>query len=124
MNPERLSLTLFFAGVLVLPAGAPAQTTIRGWGLSAWDTAVTEVPAIQVSAGDYLTGVLRADGRIFVRGEMQFGQCDVPPLPAGMTYLRLAMGRSPVALRSDGSLVQWGPVPVERGVLLPVAPPG
>ncbi len=122
MIPTRLSLWFTsLALALVLTVGAPAQTTIRGWGLSAWDTAVTEVPAIQVSAGDYLTGVLRADGRIFVRGEMRFGQCDVPPLPTGMTYVRLSVGKCPVALRSDGNLVQWGPV---RKAAVPTLPPG
>lgn len=38
-----------------------------------------------------------------------YGQCNVAPLPPGLTYVQLAAGAFyTVALRSDGSVVVWG----------------
>jgi hypothetical protein len=51
-------------------------------------------------------------------GDNTFGQCNVPALPTGLSYMQVAAGGSydfwpamyghTVALRSDGSVVAWG----------------
>ena len=48
----------------------------------------------------------RLRGRL---GNNGFGQCNVPALPAGLTYVLIAAGGThTVARRSDGSVVCWG----------------
>jgi hypothetical protein len=42
-------------------------------------------------------------------GDNNYGQCNVPALPAGLTYVEIAAGAfHTVARRSDGSVVAWG----------------
>ena len=51
----------------------------------------------------------RSDGSVVAWGGNQFGQCNVPALPAGLTYVEVAAGDvHTVARRSDGSVVAWG----------------
>jgi hypothetical protein len=42
-------------------------------------------------------------------GDNTYGQCNVPPLPPGVSYVEIAAGYyHTVARRSDGSVVAWG----------------
>ena len=51
----------------------------------------------------------RSDGSVVAWGDNNSGQCDVPVLPAGLTYVEVAAGNyHVVARRSDGSVVVWG----------------
>jgi alpha-tubulin suppressor-like RCC1 family protein len=51
-----------------------------------------------------------SDGTVFAWGDNTYGQCDVPALPPGLTYVGVAAGGyHSLALRSDGSAVGWGP---------------
>ena len=52
----------------------------------------------------------RSDGSVVAWGCNGYGQCNVPPLPAGLTYVEVAAGlrMHTVARRSDGSVVAWG----------------
>ena len=51
----------------------------------------------------------RSDGSVVAWGDNTYGQCNVPALPAGLTYVEIAAGCShTVARRSDGSVVAWG----------------
>jgi len=51
----------------------------------------------------------RSDGSVVAWGKNDRGQCNVPALPGGLTYLRVAAGEKHcVARRSDGSVVAWG----------------
>lgn len=72
-----------------------------------------------VSAGLDHSLALRCDGTVEAWGNNDFGQCDVPPLPAGLTYVEVSAGGAradgydstyglSVARRSDGSVVAWG----------------
>ena len=54
----------------------------------------------------------RSDGSVVAWGQNQYGQCNVPALPAGLTYVEVAAGCvHTVARRSDGSVVAWGSNP-------------
>ena len=51
----------------------------------------------------------RSDGSVVAWGDNDYGQCNVPALPAGLTYVEVAAGDChTVARRSDGSVVAWG----------------
>ena len=51
----------------------------------------------------------RSDGSVVAWGSNTYGQCNVPPLPSGLTYVEIAAGDGhTVARRSDGSVVAWG----------------
>ena len=51
----------------------------------------------------------RSDGSVVAWGLNTNGQCNVPALPAGLTYVQVAAGDyHTVARRSDGSVVAWG----------------
>ena len=51
----------------------------------------------------------RSDGSVVAWGHNPTGQCNVPALPAGLTYVEVAAGGwHTVARRSDGSVVAWG----------------
>ena len=51
----------------------------------------------------------RSDGSVVAWGDNYYGQCNVPALPAGLTYVEVAAGGChTVARRSDGSVVAWG----------------
>jgi hypothetical protein len=46
---------------------------------------------------------------VFAFGDNRHGQCNVPPLPRGTTYVAVAAGDGvSAALRSDGQIVAWG----------------
>src|SRR5262249_16960366 len=64
-------------------------------------------------------GGVRSDGSLLVWGENAHGACDVPSLPPGMTYTKIALGGYAHAsyvddqgytlgLRSDGTVLAWG----------------
>ena len=51
----------------------------------------------------------RSDGSVVAWGDNGYGQCNVPALPAGLTYVEVDGGDyHTVARRSDGSVVAWG----------------
>ena len=57
----------------------------------------------------YHTVARRSDGSVIAFGSNTNGQCNVPALPAGLTYVEIAAGAyHTVARRSDGSVVAWG----------------
>ena len=50
-----------------------------------------------------------SDGTVVAWGNNLFLECNVPPLPAGLTYVEIAAGYwSSYARRSDGSVIAWG----------------
>ncbi|CAK0887597.1 unnamed protein product, partial [Prorocentrum cordatum] len=62
-----------------------------------------------LAAGDGHTVLLRSDGTAVARGDNHAGQCDLPALPAGLTYSQVAAGGChTVLLRSDGTAVARG----------------
>jgi len=51
----------------------------------------------------------RSDNSIVAWGDNTYGQCNVPTLPTGLSYVEVAGGgRHTVARRSDGNAVAWG----------------
>src|SRR5439155_6135608 len=55
------------------------------------------------------TIALRSDGAAVAWGDNTYGQCNVPALPPGLTYVEVSAGaQHSAARRSDGSIVAWG----------------
>jgi alpha-tubulin suppressor-like RCC1 family protein len=51
----------------------------------------------------------RSDSSVVAWGDNSFGQCNVPALPPGLSYVEVAAGGlHTVARCSDGSVVAWG----------------
>jgi hypothetical protein len=67
------------------------------------------VTFVEISAGDNHSLGRLSDGSVVAWGSNSFGQCVVPPLPAGLTYVEVSAGGDhSLARRSDGSVVAWG----------------
>jgi len=57
----------------------------------------------------FLGGSASAQSQIVAWGDNSFGQCNVPVLPSGLSYVQVSAGMyHTVARRSDGTLVAWG----------------
>ncbi|CAK0887599.1 unnamed protein product, partial [Prorocentrum cordatum] len=72
---------------------------------------VAEPPGnlVMLAAGGSHAVLLRSDGTAVACGDNHDGQCDLPALPAGLTYTQVAAGGShTVLLRSDGTAVACG----------------
>ena len=66
-------------------------------------------PTSRSRRATYHTVARRSDGSVVAWGDNGYGQCNVPALPAGLTYVEVAAGGyHTVARRSDGSVVAWG----------------
>lgn len=97
---------------------------------SALPQAVTDYT--QVSAGPAHTLALRSNGTIDAWGGNGSGECDVPALPLGISYVQVSAGGYLIsgdsygfslARRSDGSVVAWGDDYFGIAAV-PVLPPG
>jgi alpha-tubulin suppressor-like RCC1 family protein len=110
---------LAFAALCTLPLAA--QSEVRGFGFTAFTLRTPPPPAIDVAAtsGGHAL-VVHADGSATAFGRGSVGQCSVPPLPPGLTYVQ-GSGSSSYSLlrRSDGQIVGFGAAPVA-----PPLPPG
>src|SRR5258708_37357482 len=90
---------------------------MAGWGGKVFDSRWNEEPFVGIAAGGLDTLARRANGTLAVWGDNTWGECEVPALPAGLTYVEAAVGALPdtyhtqghvVALRRDGSGAVWG----------------
>src|SRR6188472_2589098 len=112
---------------LVLTGTARAQSNVRGWGQTVFDSGwSSETAFVEVAAGENHTVARRSDGSVVAWGDNNYGQCNVPTLPAGLTYIGAAAGAAhTVALRSDGSIIVWGSDYIPSGILnVPALPAG
>ena len=76
---------------LVLTGTARAQSNIKGWGSSVFDSSWnSETAFVEVAAGDGHTVARRSDGSVVAWGHNDYGQCNVPALPVGLTYVEVA----------------------------------
>src|SRR5688572_20932154 len=108
---KRFVVSLVLAGVMLASwtAVTAAQSAIVGWGLQVMDSRWSDQPFAEVAGGRSHTLVRDGNGSIVAWGDNSSGQCNVPVLPAGLTYAQIAAGYShSVALRSDGSAVGFG----------------
>jgi alpha-tubulin suppressor-like RCC1 family protein len=108
------ALAQSYASVPIVPHDEDPTAFVVQWGQYAYDTRARELPLLQVVCGDYNTGLLRRDGRLFVQGAngaLQLGlsmHSQVPPLPTGMTYTDVSLsGAMGLAVRSDGNIIGW-----------------
>ena len=88
---------------------ARAQSYLAAWGDFVFDTRLTsQTTFVEVAAGIDHSVARRSDGSVIAWGANELGQCLVPPLPAGVTYVQIAAaGTTPslgaaMALRSHG----------------------
>ena len=122
MHPPRLvalvmvTLSLPAAGLALLCtfASARAQSEIAGWGTRVFNSVWLNESFASVTAGGFHTVALRGDGSVVAWGANFYGQCNVPSLPGGLTYVEVGAAGAideeghTVARRSDGSIVAWG----------------
>ena len=87
-------------------AGAPAATARSSPGATTSAGNATcrrsrpGSPTSRSPAGRYHTVARRSDGSVVAWGDNTYGQCNVPPLPAGLAYVEIARGRLPHASRA------------------------
>ena len=88
---------------------ARGQDEIVGWGAQVFNSSWNDQPFAAVAAGGEYTVSLESDGSVVAWGDNGSGQCNVPPLPAGLSYVEVDAGYwHTVARRSDGSVDAWG----------------
>jgi hypothetical protein len=95
---------------VAIPGSTSAQDGVLGFGSTVYDSAWNDVPYAQMALGSHNTAALRGDGSLVVWGLDVEGQCQVPRLPAGTSYVDVVLGSHflgdhVLALRSDGSIV-------------------
>src|SRR6188472_907431 len=94
---------------LVLHGTIEAQSYVKGWGSRVFDSRWMVQANVEVAAGGQHTVARRVDGSVVAWGFNDYGQCDVPALSAGLSYVEVAAGAfHSAARRSDGSVVAWG----------------
>ncbi len=104
-----LSALAVAISLTVAAENAAAQSQVVGWGKQVFNSAWNVEQVVQVAAGDSHSAARRADGMVVAWGNNDLGQCNVPALPPGLTFVAVAVGfQHAAALRSDGSIVAWG----------------
>src|SRR4030095_6095354 len=100
---NRITRPLLFAcsaalTLLALAREATAQTGIVAWGLDT-SSQCTPLPQLppglawgQVSAGAFHSAAPVSDGSVVAWGNNTYGQCTVPALPPGTTYVDVSAG--------------------------------
>src|SRR5262245_6684595 len=123
-DSEGMKSTLAVVVFCALAGCAPGQGVLRGWGSQVFDSSWNDESFVEVSGGDGFTLARRADGSVVGWGKNQYGVCNIPPLPPGLSYAKLSGGNQhALALRSDGSVVAWGS-PTFGVLNIPPLPPG
>jgi len=124
-QPSKLAvLLLFVPALLARPGGARPQSGVAGWGTQVFNTRWNEEPFAGIAAGGYHTLARRSDGTLVAWGDNHFGQCVVPALAAGATYVEMDAGEwHSVARRGDGTVVAWGQDTYGQ-LQVPALPPG
>ena len=88
-------------------AGKTNNGNFLEYGQSIIPTGLSGVTAI--TAGDYHTVALKADGTVVAWGGNNLGQTNVPAGLNGVTAISAGLGsRHTIALKSDGTVVAWG----------------
>lgn len=107
-----------------------AQSSIRSWGQTTYDTASMEGGMVQIEAAAYATATLRSDGRIFLNGASSVVALTRPPtLANGGGYVDVSISDfGAAAVADDGSIVSWcvlnGTPPTPWLPPAPPLPPG
>src|SRR5262245_1881930 len=106
----RLPLSaLVIPALTALLAATGAAQDVVGWGQQVFNSAWNNEPFAGIAAGYSQTLARRSNGSLVAWGDNRYGQCSVPALPPGLTYVEVAAGTfHSVARRSDGSVVAWG----------------
>jgi alpha-tubulin suppressor-like RCC1 family protein len=93
---------------LVLASGV-AQSSVRGWGVSGFDTEARRGARTHIDATDMELAELRSDGRLFVSGHNHRGAVLVPRLEFGLFYVDVSIAHNGgAAIVSDGTIRTWG----------------
>lgn len=111
---ENIRMFVVTMACTLLASVCCAQGRAVGWGGNVFDSDLESYnDIVDISAGMSHSLALRANGEILAWGENSngcpVGACDVPPLPSGLRYEKIAAGNAvSVAWRSDGTFQAWG----------------
>jgi hypothetical protein len=91
---RRLVLLLTAASAVLLAGSrdAGAQSEIIGFGSQVFNSAWNHEAFVEVAAGGAHTVARRSDGSVVAWGSNDYGQCNVPALPSGLTYAEVGAG--------------------------------
>jgi PKD repeat protein len=110
---DRNQYDIAIVYIEVLPPSVPSQTgPVIGWGCDfpgQCNPRADPGDVVAIAAGGGHSLALRSDGQVIAWGCANYGQYNIPPLPAGLSYTAISAGRfHSLALRSDGQTVAWG----------------
>ena len=119
---------ILYGSVAAAQSGSVGQSHITGqifgWGEQVFDSTWQHQSFVEIAAGDSHTLARRSDGAVVACGWNYFGQCNVPPMPDGVSCVQLAAGADhSLARYSDGSVAAWGN-DVSGQCDVPTLPPG
>jgi len=106
---RKFKIQLSLAAVCIFPlfiSYAASAASIVGWGEQVVGVNLSD-GFIAISAGDYHSMGLKADGSIVAWGYNWAGQCNIPPPNSGFIAIA-AGGAHSLGLKEDGSIIAWG----------------
>jgi hypothetical protein len=102
------------AAAYTISAALVSDGSARFWGLNAGEiTATLPTPPpgrsyTKIATGDRHALILRDDGILIGLGDNTWGQCNIPILPAGVTFVDIATNLHSLGLLSNGEILAWG----------------
>src|SRR5947207_12815242 len=93
-DSRRLGVFPFLArvgsGCLCAAPLVCAQGHVNTWGVTVADSGLHAESFVEVAAGGRHNVARRSDGSVVAWGDNYSGQCDVPALSLGLTYVEVA----------------------------------
>ena len=88
---RNLTTTSLFglSAVATIASEAPAQSLVAGRGMQVFDSRWNTEAFVEIVAGGQHTLARRSDGSVVAWGLNHAGQCFVPVLPSGLSYVGL-----------------------------------
>ena len=117
-------LSVELAATLLLTGAAHAQSSVRCWNQTFFDTESRQGQCVRVSASDRLAGIVRADGRAFLHGGDNLLACSIPEHLLLQAFWQVSARRGlGVGLLANGDVQVWGAL-ASTMPPVPSLPPG
>src|SRR5262249_29402966 len=93
LGARALSVVAAAAALFPTAAVSVAQSSVRSFGIAVFDSALSEATDfVEIAAAQHHVIARRADGSVVAWGDNHSGECNVPALPPGLTYVEVAAG--------------------------------